>query len=116
MEADIWTVFQGLGALLAVAVAVGLAVLNLMKDRRFKTDSRKADHATHEATLESDVAQIKQALSGTPASPYEVTRPGLIERLNNVETAQLATTATLTTLVESVDSLNTFVRNGTRDA
>jgi hypothetical protein len=32
--ADVWTVFQGLGAILAVALTVGFAAVNVMKRRR----------------------------------------------------------------------------------
>jgi hypothetical protein len=107
--ADIWPAFEGVGAVLAVGVTLGLAVMNLMRGRSDVKHQAQRAARNETDTLEKDVADIKQALAGSE-NPYDGKRPGIVARLASVETAQVATTDQLTKLTVTIGDLDNYVR------
>jgi len=84
--ADVWTVFQGLGAILAVALTVGFAVKTSWQKRRGRSiaASRAAEGAT--THLESTVSELVEVLSGKPGTVLNKKgTPGLIDRFDAIE-------------------------------
>ena len=103
---DLWTVFQGLGAILAVGLTLGLAVTNLVRNRRQVTQTAR-QHMTDETLhLENTVKELVELMGGKPATVLNRKGTiGLIDRFDSLESKVEAHDEKLETIAEGVSTL-----------
>ena len=87
-------------------------ILNAVRNARKEAKRERAEAARLARQQASDLADVKTALIGKPATPFEKAEPGLIETVEQLSAAVMADTATRA-LYEGIrtemNELNAFV-------
>ena len=105
VSADIWSVFQGLGAILAVSFTIGAAGVKVYRTSRARKSAATAGQIAETSHLETTVKELVEVLGGKERTALNKGSLGLLDRFEALETKVDAHDEKLTDIAAGVATL-----------